>query len=833
MKELCLRAGWLIPLVMGCLLWGGVSYAVEPVPLGATPLDLHQPQHQVDWTARWIQDPLFDNQPFRYLYRKDKAEDVSGVTDTDLKNIHSLFRKTVELPQKEILSAKLYLTADDVYKLYIDGTFIGMGPSPGYLFAYPYNGWDVSKFLQSGQSHCLAVHTYYQGLVNRVWGSGDHLAGLLFQLEILYKDGSRQTIGSDETWRFYRSEAYPSNRTFGYKTQFAEDLDLRAMMPDWITPAFDDSAWGAPLVRGNPVPPQYTLVPQETPPLALERVAPRQVIQTGEGRYFIDFGQEITGSTVFLVSGPTDHVVEIRHGEELLNENEVRYDMRAGCNYQEFITLAGRPDDRIEFFDYKGFRYVEVLHWPELLTPDRVWVLNRHYPFPEEACTFTSSDDLLNRIWAICRQAVKQGTQDTYLDCPTREKGGYLGDAYVTGQSHLTLTGDARILKKTLRDFAHTARICPGLLAVAPGNFMQEIADYSLLWPIILDRYYMFSGDLAFVEEMIPVLDGLLAWFARYENAEGLLEAVPEKWNLVDWPANLRDDYDYNRAVAGMNTVLNLFYHGCLESSSRLYAWAGQADVAQALQEKKRQVKAAAQRHLVDPQTGLFVDAAGSAHSSLHANALSPMFHLAPPGGYEPVLDFLAKKRMACGVYFAAFLLEGLYNAGDAELAYDLITSKDIHSWNTMLKAGATACLEAWGPDQKWNTSWCHPWASCPIFLTANEVMGLKPAAPGWDEIHFFPKPPRGLDEAQMTIPTPKGPVTVKMKQAGLTLGYSLTVPPGSKARVSIQEKVTSIKVNDEVYDAVTLEAHAQGSRYDVPGLLYPGEHLLWITRAE
>lgn len=297
------------------------------------------------------------------------------------------------------------------------------------------------------------------------------------------------------------------------------------------------------------VPGIYSLSPQQTPPVAVFKRSPVRIVCKGEGHYFIDFGSELSGETAFLVSGTAGHEVEIRHGEELNGPDSVRYEMRCNCRYQEFCTLSGRSEERLEFFDYKGFRYVEVLNWPEELTADRGWAHQRHYPFPEEASRFTSSNPLLNDIWTLYRNGVRVGTLDTYLDCPTREKGGFMGDGFVTGISHLILTGDARVLRKFLTDVASTSRYCPGLHSTAPNYVNGELAECSLLWPVLLDYYYQWTGDLDFIQAMMPVLEGVLRYYAAYENEDGLLQDVfshkTKRYSvLVDWPNNLRDDYD-------------------------------------------------------------------------------------------------------------------------------------------------------------------------------------------------------------------------------------------------------------------------------------------------
>ena len=82
------------------------------------------------------------------------------------------------------------------------------------------------------------------------------------------------------------------------------------------------------------------------------------------------------------------------------------------------------------------------------------------------------------------------------------------------------------------------------------------------------------------------------------------------------------------------------------------------------------------------------------------------------------------KKGLCCGVYLSYFDLKGLacINAYEEELR--LILNDGEHSWINMLREGATTCFEAWGKEQKWNTSLCHPWASSPIIAVCEDLAG-------------------------------------------------------------------------------------------------------------
>ena len=690
------------------------------------------------------------------------------------KNIHTFFRKNVDIDDSEINQAQLTFTADDYCKIYINGKFVVSGPAPGYIHHYYFMEMDIKKYLQPGKN-CIAVHAYYQGLKNRVWNSGDGLVGLKVSLNIDYINGRNQKIVTDNFWRCYDCKAYQSERTFGYDTQYAEDIDMRLIPKGWKEVDFDDSIWKVPeIVNDYP----HILKEQPTAPLSWGKIFPDKITALVKDNYLIDFGREVVGCLQLRATGKSGHVMEIRHAEELNQDGTARYKLRANCDYQEFITLSGK--DWIDFFDYRAFRYVELINYPVNLTMHDIFVMERHYPF-DNASELDTSDDILNRIWGMCSLSVKLGTQDSYLDCMSREKGAYLGDAFVTGLSHLYLTGRSEMLKKVLTDFAESAKFCPGLRAVAPGAFEQDIADYSLLFIPLLYEYYMWSGDLDFLKQTLPVVDGILEYFSKYENKNSLLEDFAAKPVMVDWPRNLRDDYEDQGLMggcipqSGINTLINLYYYGTISGAGKLYRSAGNMKKYVICEGKANTLKKNLKTNFMGDKG--FVDTDSSSHISMHTNALALMFKLVSRMEAKVLISILKEKRIKCGVYFSFFLLKGLFNYGETELAYDLMTCDDIHSWQTMLNDGATTCMEAWGLDQKCNTSLCHPWASAPIYMIAAEIFGLKPANPGWDKINFDPKIPKSMSNASICINIPQGELKVSFVRNEGKIKFNIKTP--------------------------------------------------------
>lgn len=747
--------------------------------------------------AEWIRDPRFRGQPLLDVFEAQERK----MKSTELKNVHTYFRKEFALPE-QAARAQLCFSADDYAKVYLNGRLAAQGPEPAYPFAQPYYRADVTGMLQPG-SNCVAVHTYYHGLVCRAFNSADNRSGLILRLDITLPDGSQQTLLSDGTWKCFASGTFSSDRTFGYATQFNENIDLTREPVGWRLAGFDVSPWAAVWIDRQ----DHAFVEPISPPLERRRVEPVMCREKGPGRWVVDFGTEVVGHTRIRVKGSRGHVMTVWHGEELsapenrfqlpverLNQPKpagdgnrpaidsatVRHNMRCNCDYVDKITLSG-ADDLVEFYEYRGFRYVELIDAPG---KPEVWVEVRHHPFDWEASHFASSSETLNRIWEISKRGVQMGCQGVIVDCPTREKGQYTGDTYMTVVSHLLLTADATLTKKAILDWHHSQRFDPGMLCVAPGGFRQELAEWSLLWPIMLQYYYRVTADESLVNRMAEdgALESLMDYFQKLENADGLLEGVDRhKWVLVDWPANLRGGYDYEATKNGVNTVVNAFYYGSLRAAGELMRIAGRDDSR--YDQRADGVRKAMNERLFDARNGVYIDGihedgTPSHKSTLHASVFALHFGVAREADASRIVELIRRERLNCGIYAAPYLLSGLWNVGEAELAYDLLTCTDKHSWHEMLRSGATTTMEAWAPELKWNTSWCHPAGGTPVWLVLDRLMGLRPAAPGFRALRVTPQFPEDLQWIEVRFPTASGTVEARYEKGK---NYRVTVPEGMR----------------------------------------------------
>lgn len=89
-------------------------------------------------------------------------------------------------------------------------------------------------------------------------------------------------------------------------------------------------------------------------------------------------------------------------------------------------------------------------------------------------------------------------------------------------------------------------------------------------------------------------------------------------------------------------------------------------------------------------------------------------FGLVPEKQVKGVLGFIRSRGMACSVYGAQFLLDALYEGGDAEYGLHLLSSTAERSWYNMIRAGSTVATEAWDNKYKPNQDWNHAWGQRP-----------------------------------------------------------------------------------------------------------------------
>src|SRR5690606_19026440 len=116
-----------------------------------------------------------------------------------------------------------------------------------------------------------------------------------------------------------------------------------------------------------------------------------------------------------------------------------------------FVLNGGQTTFKPEV--YLGYRYLQVNGAPSTLSIQNVRFISRYYELEPTRAHFTSSNDMLNRVWALMIHSLTLGAQESFVDTPTREKGAFLGDGWSQGVAAMLTMGERTLNHRVLLEF--------------------------------------------------------------------------------------------------------------------------------------------------------------------------------------------------------------------------------------------------------------------------------------------------------------------------------------------------------------------------------------------
>ena len=184
---------------------------------------------------------------------------------------------------------------------------------------------------------------------------------------------------------------------------------------------------------------------------------------------------------------------------------------------------------------------------------------------------FSSSDERLNAIVDAGRATLKHNVLDVLMDCPSRERAGWLCDAFFTGQAEKLLTGENKTESAFLENYVYapdalSLNLPKGMIPCCyPADFEDGlyITNWALYYLLELESYVKRNNDLWLLEASAQKVNGIVEFFSQRENENGLLENLNERM-FVDYS-------DANSYFLDVNYPTNMLYAKALESVARLY----------------------------------------------------------------------------------------------------------------------------------------------------------------------------------------------------------------------------------------------------------------------
>lgn len=517
----------------------------------------------------------------------------------------------------------------------------------------------------------------------------------------------------------------------------------------------------------------------------IDRIKPVSMKATTKNAYFLDFGKDAFAHLSFRYTAKKKDTLVVHIGEQLSSgkinrkpQGHIRYQKlkvpvsKGNKTYQLNIKADKRntkvgaialPDS---FPVLMPFRYVEIENAKGKIQADDFTQLAYHIYWDEEQSAFESSDEILNQIWDLCKYSIKATSfSGVYVD-GDRERIPYEADAYLNQLSHYTTDREYAMARQTIEYFMQNP--------TWPTEWQLHVA-------LMFHADYLYTGNTELIEKYYEELKHkTLKELAREDGLISSSKATPEFMkklgfkdpkiklkDIVDWPPAQKDTQWKLATAEGerdgfvfmpINTVINSLYYKNMKIMAEFAQILNKPDEEIEFKLLALKAKQSINQKLFDKNTGAYVDGEGTKHSSLHANMMALAFDIVPETHKKSVAEFIKSRGMACSVYGSQYLMEALYNAGEADYALKLMTATDDRSWYNMIKLGSTITLEAWDMKYKPNADWNHAWGAVPANAIPRHMWGIQPKTAGYGIAYI--KPQLGsLKRSSITVPTQKGQI--------------------------------------------------------------------------
>ena len=493
-------------------------------------------------------------------------------------NVFAAFRACF----KSCLQAELHLTAASFYRVFVNGRFAGFGPARtagGFAREdiLPLSGLtedeSIELVIEVAGYHCRSLSTVRQPsfLMAEIrcgdWVlacTGRDFEGYLPSCKLQKTERYSGQRHFSEVWDFrngssrVRSEEcaeleilplpltvlpriapYPVYRNISVP----ETASSGRLEPDESVPVRRDfyffpitQYWGGFCREDIPFHP-YEWIQQH-----------RQVRQTGrqtlpitlsEAEYAIlDLSRIETGFLTFSATVLREADVVIGFSEDASGDRLAFTDMHTH-NVLEYLLPAGESAEVMSFEPYV-LRYAIIAVRSGSIRIEAFGMKSYEHPAILSRVPATGNPALD----VICESAVRtfaHNTLDIYMDCPSRERAGWLCDSYFTAQTEYALLGKTPTEQAFLENFRlyrsqgeYPDGVLPMCYPSDPQDSGKFIPQWTMWYILEVEQYLNLRNPEADREQFRQSIDGLLRFYRRYENADGLLEHLPS-WNFVEW----------------------------------------------------------------------------------------------------------------------------------------------------------------------------------------------------------------------------------------------------------------------------------------------------------
>ena len=607
------------------------------------------------------------------------------------------------------------------------------------------------------------------------------------QLHLRYTDGTTEYLGTDSTWQTTDSPVIFNS------IYTAEHYDAQKELAGWDSPGFNATGWYHAQETESPT---ETIKSQVMHPIReTARYTATQCKKINDSCYVYHFPKNIAGVTELKVKGKKGTKLRLKHGELLdkngmVNMANIDYHYRPTDDSDPFQTdiviLSGKQDRFMPKFNYKGFQFVEVSSSaPIQLSDENLIAVEMHSDIPAIGY-WSSSSDLLNKIWKATNSSYLANLFGYPTDCPQREKNGWTGDAHITIETGLYNFDGISIYEKWMNDFIDNQREAGEISGIIPssgwgyGEWPGPVWDAAMF--IIPNALYNYYGETRSIENLYPTMLRYLDYLKAKEKDGGYLTFGLGDW--VYWKSTTNNTYT-STAYYYLDYTLMARFAGLLGKDAAPY------------RQRADELKALVNRKFFNPETGVY------AEGTQTAQAIALYLGIVPEGKEQLVADKLCEVVRANN-HFLDFGLLGsksvpamLTRYGYVEDAMKMITKTEAPSWGYWVETmGYTTLPETWtlSPEFR-DASLNHVFMGDVSAWMMNQLAGINYDAvePGFRHILITPHFVERVNWAKGEYHSVRGLISSEWKREGGKVTLTVTIPSGCTADIRVGDKTETV----------------------------------------
>jgi alpha-L-rhamnosidase len=702
------------------------------------------------------------------------------------------FRKEFLLENK-ISKAFVFVSGLGQYELYINGDKIGDHfLSPGwtdYRKTCLYNTFDVTGNLKRGLNSIGTIvgNGFYN--INReryrklviAYGAPK----MILKLDVLYSDGSREIIVSDENWK-----TSPSPITFT-SIYGGEDYDARLEQDGWDKPGFNDTDWKKALIVKEP---SGILRPETDYPVKVAEVIDyRKSFRIQDSIWVYDFGQNASGIIKIKIKGKKGQIVRFTPGE-LLDEDSLVTQKASGVPYYfTYILKGGNEEIWIPRFTYYGFRYVHIYGALPVRNPnpeklpvlEDIQLLHTRNSSPEVG-SFKCSNELFNSIYELINWSIKSNLASVATDCPHREKLGWLEQTHLMGNSIKYIYNIHNLYDKVIDDMIE-AQLDNGLVPdIAPeyvpfaGGF-RDSPEWGSACIILPWDMYEWYGDIEAVRKAYPMMKKYLNYL-REMSEDNILSH-----GLGDW-YDLGPKFPGEAQLTPKALTATSVYFFDTKLLAEMADLIGEKEDALNYRKMAEEIRISFNKKFFNPLTNVYSTGSQTSYS------MPLLFGMVDDSCKKEVVRNLIRsinennKALTAGDIGYRYLLRVLEQEGESQLIFEMNSRSDVPGYGFQLSRGATSLTESWAALKEVSNN--HMMLGHLIEWFYSGIGGIRQTkgSISYDTILISPEIAGDITWAETTFNTVHGEISSSWKIERNTLFLKLRIPINSRAVVVIPQ---------------------------------------------